>query len=221
MSAGLLVGIAGLAMIDSLNPATIVGVALILLLPSDRVVGIAIAFVCGAYGTVLVVGMTVYFAAEAAAGAVPGGLAWVRRIAFGVVSVILLVSAVRRLRHRERRPIAVPSWLTLRTAAPLGLLATGADLPNAFPYFIAIERLVSAAVPTDTGILVLSGYSLIYCLPCMLLLAAAAAWGDRVRRRLHTIYERFGKQQTVGRSVPAAMGLAALGIAAAGLALTS
>jgi hypothetical protein len=43
---------------------------------------------------------------------------------------------------------------------------TGADLPNAFPYFIAIERLINAEVDTITGLAVLAGYAVIYCLPC-------------------------------------------------------
>lgn len=214
MTFALLVGIAGLAMLDALNPATIVGVSLILLLPGQRPVAMASAFIAGAYATVLGVGVVVYLAAEAAT-AVPGGLEWVRRGAFGVVAVILLVAAARRLGHYRRKPIALPSWLTVGTAAPLGALATGADLPNAFPYFIAIERLVSAEVSTVIGILVLACYALVYCLPCLFLLAAGATWGERVRGRLDTVYQRFGREKTVRRSIPVALGLAVVGVALA------
>ncbi len=53
------------------------------------------------------------------------------------------------------------------------------------PYFIAIERIVSADAGTPQALLVLARYALVYCLPCMLLLGAAN--GDRVRRRLRLI----------------------------------
>ena len=32
------------------------------------------------------------------------------------------------------------------------MLATGADLPNAFPYLVAIERLNATEVPTGVGV---------------------------------------------------------------------
>jgi hypothetical protein len=46
---------------------------------------------------------------------------------------------------------------------------TAADLPNAFPYFIAIERLLNANVSGLTGVAVIAGYAAIYCLPCVVL----------------------------------------------------
>ena len=122
--------------------------------------------------------------------------------------------------HR-RRAVALPPWLTVATAAPLGVLVTGADLPNAFPYVIAVERLVSAGVPTATALPVLAGYAVVYCLPCLLLLGAGAAWGARVRARLERVHRRFGGERDVPRSVGAALGLAALAAAAAGVAVAA
>ena len=56
MTAALLVGIAGLAALDSLNPATLVAVALILLGSRRRPVPEALGFVLGAFGSVMTVG---------------------------------------------------------------------------------------------------------------------------------------------------------------------
>ena len=98
MSAALLLAVAGLALLDSLNPATILGVALILLLPNRRPVPSAVAYVLGAYLTVLGLGVAVYLAADAAAGVLDGGLVWVRRIAFGLAALMLLRAALTRLR---------------------------------------------------------------------------------------------------------------------------
>jgi hypothetical protein len=82
---------------------------------------------------------------------------------------------------------------------------TGADLPNAFPYFIAIERIVNADVSTTRSLVIIAGYALIYCLPCLLLLIAGATRGDRVRR-LGTLYERLGAQKQQPRNVFIATG---------------
>lgn len=221
MTPALLLAVAGLALVDSVNPATILGVALILLLPGSRPVPTAVTYVLGAYLAVLGLGTGLYLAADAAAGAIDGGLVWVRRIAFGLAALMLLRAALRRLRPSHRTAIALPSWFSIWTALPLGVLVTAADLPNAFPYAIAIERLVSAGVTPPAGFAVLAGYSLVYCLPCLALLGAGAAWGDRVRGGLEGLYARFGRARDLPRSVVAALGLGVLAAAVAGIAVTA
>jgi len=210
MTPALLLSVTGLALLDSLNPATMGAVALVLLLPVARPVASALGFVFGAYLTVFVLGLVVFLAADAAADSVTGGLAWVRRIAFGLAAVLVLVTALRRLWPRHREAITLPAWFTPLTALPLGALVTGADLPNAFPYFIAVERLVTADVGAGAGIGVLAAYSAIYCLPCLVLLAVGRAHGDRVRTRLQPIYDRVGGERVLPRSIPTAFGLTAV-----------
>lgn len=221
MTATLLAGIVGLALIDSLNPATILVVALVLLLPGRRPMASALAFVVGAYTTVLVLGVVVFLAAGAAAEASPDGLVWVRRVAFSLAALLVLVAAARRLRGRDRPAVALPAWFTPWTAFPLGIVVTGADLPNAFPYVIAIERLVAAGVNTPTALLVLAGYAAVYCLPCLLLLALGYWKGDRVRARLQPLYERFGSARHVSASLPAALGLTVIACALAYIAASA
>jgi cytochrome c biogenesis protein CcdA len=220
VSAELIGVVTGLALLDSLNPATILGVALILLLPGRDPVPAAVSFVVGAYGTVLVLGVVLLLAAGTAAGAVEGGLVWVRRIAFGLAALMLLRAAVVRLRRSHRRAVALPAWFSPWTALPLGAVVTAADLPNAFPYAIAIERLVSAGVPVPTGLVVLAAYSLVYCLPCLVLLAAGIARGERLRARLAGLHARFGRAADRPRSLPAALGLGLLAAAATGVAVS-
>ncbi|MFC7484328.1 hypothetical protein ACFQX7_35855 [Luedemannella flava] len=137
-----------------------------------------------------------------------------RRIAFTVAAVALAVAGLRRLRARIRPAVTVPGWVNPLSAALLGLVSTGADLPNAFPYFIAIERMVNADVGTTRSLMIIAGYALVYCLPCLLLLIAGATRGDRVRRRLGGLYERLGAEKKQPRSVPIAAGYLA---AAAGV----
>jgi hypothetical protein len=221
MTAALLAGIAGLALLDALNPATIAGVALVLLAPLRRPVLTAVAFVLGAYGVVLLVGVVMYLGADAAAEALSAGLDWLRRGAFGLAAVALAVSGVRRLRDRERGAVSLPGWVGPWTAAPLGVLVTGADLPNAFPYLVAIERLVAADVGHGAAIAVLVGYGVVYCLPCLVLLLVAVARGDRVRHRLRGVYDRIGRARTVRRSIPAALLLSATSLGVATVAITA
>ncbi|MZE55794.1 hypothetical protein GTY86_31870 [Streptomyces sp. SID5770] len=213
MTAALITGVAGLALLDALNPATIAGVALLLLAPMAHPVRTAAGFTVGAYLTVFGLGALVYLGADAAAGAFGDGLTWVRRAAFTVAALALAAAGLRRLRPRVRPAVTVPAWVNPCTAAALGFLMTGADLPNAFPYFIAIERIVGADVGATSALLVLAGYALVYCLPCMLLLVAGATHGDRVRRRLGGLYARLGAEKEQPRSVPTALGCLAVAAA--------
>ena len=106
-------------------------------------------------------------------------------------------------------------------AAPIGVLVTAADLPNAFPYLVAIERLVAAEVPIGVGVGVLALYAVVYCLPCLVLLLLGTLHGERVRRRLVRVYDRIGRERTVPRSLPVAAGLALLSGVAAAVAATA
>jgi hypothetical protein len=227
VSLSLLAAIAGLALLDSLNPATIGLVALILLLPgsapgstgrrSPVVLGSAVAV--GAAVTVFVVGFGIYVAADAAA--VVGGLSWVRRLAFGAAAVVVLVMGLRRLRARRAAAIALPTWFSIWTAVPLGVLVTGADLPNAFPYFIAIERMVAAGTGPGVAGLVLAGYAVLYCVPCLILLVVARLRGNEVRERLAGLYRRFGAAREVPRSIGRAAAYVAGAVALAVVAATA
>ncbi|GAA4880101.1 hypothetical protein [Actinomycetospora straminea] len=213
MSASLVGVVAGLALLDALNPATIGLVALILLLPTESTgpsatarrgspVALGAGVAVGAALTVFAVGCAVYLAADTAA--VAGGLVWVRRLAFGAAGVVLLVTALRRLRPRDVSAVALPGWFSVWTAVPTGVLVTGADLPNAFPYFIAIERMAAAGIGVGAATLLLAGYAVVYCLPCLVLLGVGQRWGDRVRGGLSGLYRRFGAARRLPRSVPLA-----------------
>jgi len=127
--------------------------------------------------------------------------------------VALLVAAFKRLSDRPRRAPSLPTWFTPWTAFPLGLVVTGADLPNAFPYFIAIERLVSAEVSVASAMAVLGVYSVIYCIPCLVLLGIGVTLHERIRPRLDALHRRLGTG-TTPRNAWVAGALALLAVAA-------
>jgi cytochrome c biogenesis protein CcdA len=212
----LLAGIAGLALLDSLNPATIAAVALVLLLAQRRPVLSAVAVAAGAYLTVLGVGLVLFFSAGAAAEAVNGVVVALRFVAFGLAGFSLIVAGVRRLRDRPRKRVRLPDWFSPATAIGLGAGMTVAALPNAFPYFIAIERLLNANVSGLTGVAVIAGYAAIYCLPCVVLVVIGSVAHDKVRDRLQRLVARF-TTGVVKRSVPIAAGSIVAGVGVAAL----
>lgn len=220
MTGPMLAGILGLALLDSLNPATLVAITLILISDPPRPVLSALAFVTGAAGAVFALGAVVFVSAGAAAEILADGLVWLRRLAFGAAAVGLLVAAVRRLRPRPRRPVRLPGWFSPATALPLGVVMTAADLPNAFPYFIAIERLLAAGMALAPAAAVLAGYAFLYCLPCLVLLAAGRLLHGRIRPRLQHLVARLSTG-TAARSVPAAAGLILIATGLAAVAITS
>jgi len=212
VSLSLLGVVVGLAALDAFNPAMMVAVTLILVAAPVRPGQTALASVLGGALTVFALGAILFLAAGAAAGAVDGIVVALRFVAFAAAGTGLVIAGIRRLRPRERKQIQLPAWFTPWTALPFGALLTGADLPNAFPYFIAIERLIDADVSTGQGLVVLAGYALIYCLPCLVLLILGLLARRRTRAFLENITRRFGGGH-VPRSVGNAIVLMALGVA--------
>lgn len=208
----LLLSILGLAFLDSLNPATIVTVTLILLAAPKRSGLIALSAVLGAAATVFAVGATIFLSAGAASGAVDGIMIGLRFLAFGAASIALIISGIRRFKVRSRKTIALPAWFSPLTALPFGVLVTGADLPNAFPYFITIERLVSNNVSQGSGLLIILGYTLIYCLPCLILLLVGSLSREVTKKWLERVVAKVGSG-TVKRSIPIAILNISAGIA--------
>jgi hypothetical protein len=219
INAELLLSIAGLALLDSMNPATIITVTLILLAAPKRAGLLALSAVFGAALTVFTVGALLFITAGAAAGAVDGIVLGLRFLAFGAAAAALIFIGIRRFRDRERKAISLPTWFSPFTAIPLGVLLTAADLPNAFPYFITIERLVSNEVALDMGLLIILGYTLIYCLPCLILLLVGTVSRTATKSWLEGVVKKLGTG-TVKRSVPIAVLTIAAGIAVATIPFT-
>lgn len=211
--------IAGLAALDSMNPATLVAVTFILLGSRRRPLAEAAGLVLGAFATVFTLGLVLYVGADAAAAQVSGALTWLRRGAFGLAALVLLVSAARSLRERRRSAAGLPDWFTPATAAGLGVVMTGADLPNAFPYFIAVERLLDAGVSTPTAALVLAAYAAVYCVPCLVLLAVGLSRPPAVLGALRRLHDRFGSEATIPPSRWRAAALLAGAVALVAIAL--
>lgn len=187
----LLAGVIGLALLDALNPATIVAVALILLAPFRAPTVTAAWFIAGVYATIVAAGLLVLGGADLLGSRMEDGILLVRRGALVIAALVLAVTGLRRLRPAVEQPVVIPDWLSPPRAALLGLATTVVDLPNAFPYVIAIERLIDAGVEDLTAAGVIAVYGLIYCLPCIALVILWRLPGAPIQRRLAPHIERF------------------------------
>ncbi|WP_158630230.1 GAP family protein [Glycomyces terrestris] len=186
MTGGLLWALTGLALLDSVNAATI-WIVIVILLGAKRPAPTGWAFMLGAAASFLAFALMLYFGLSFADTVLDGFTLWLRRLLFAALALVLVVMGVRRLRPRERRGRTLPAWVNAWSALPFGVLATIGDLPNAFPLVLAVERLIDADVPAPAAIAVLAGYTLLYALPSALILAAGLAFNTELREQLQSM----------------------------------
>lgn len=216
MSIELAVALAGLALLDAVNTSTSFVVMVILLTaraPGRSAAAYAVAATVSFLG--LAVGL---YAGASAAETVVGDLArWLRRVTFGLLALWLLHLAYKRLRDRPRRAFVLPSWFTPLSAVPIGVAATIADLPNAFPLLVAVERLTAADLGWATVLPVLVAYVAVYAVPIALVVVLGAWKGGRARAAMKRVTDRF-LTGTARRSLPLAASFATAGAASGAVA---
>lgn len=195
MTPTLLLTLIGLALIDSINVSTI-WIVVVILLGARRPAVTGWAYAAGAFITFLIFTSLLFFGLTVAGTWLTELTLWMRRILFAVMTIVFTVLGARRFRSRPRRGYGLPAWVNAWTAFPLGLLATISDIPNAFPMFLAIERLVDADITPATAIPILIGYTAIYALPTVAVLVLGLIYKDRLRTRLQTLYDRYATGDT-------------------------
>lgn len=190
MDITLFITLLGLAIVDSVNTSTI-WLVILILLTARRPVATGWAYAAGAMSLFFIFAATIFLGATIAGAIVEDVSTWMRRLIFIALSVFFIVMAVRRLKTRIRKMPVAPKWVNPLMAFPLGLIATLSDLPNAFPLFIAVERLISAGVDNIVGMVILGGYTIVYALPTLAILVAGIFFRERIMRRLQHFMKRF------------------------------
>jgi hypothetical protein len=171
VTAGLLLALFALALLDSLNPVTIAGAVFLLLTP--RPVPRTISFVAGACLAYLGGGVLLYLGLGAVFVRVLDYLSgpWVHALL--VVLGAVMVAAGVWMQRRTPREGSRRAFKNLRPVATflIGASVTGSDLPTAFPLIIAVERMTQAGLGLPGALAALALYVVVYALPLLLLLA--------------------------------------------------
>ena len=190
MDITLFITLLGLAIVDSANTSTI-WLVILILLTARKPIATGWAYTAGAMSLFFIFAVTLFLGATAAGTIIEDMSVWMRRLIFIALAVFFIVMAVRRMKTRIRKMPVAPKWVNPLMAFPLGLVATLSDLPNAFPLFIAVERLVSAGVDNITGVAILGGYTIVYALPTLAILVAGIFFRERIIQRLQHFMKRF------------------------------
>ncbi|MEE2037014.1 GAP family protein [Nocardiopsis sp. CT-R113] len=212
-----LLPVAGLALLDTLSPATI-GISLYVLLSGARSVARPLFAFLGTValfyfvlGCALMLGFG--FLLDTLGGAADSApVSWAMVVLGGGLLVYSFLAPTKP--RAQRRPAS------FRTVAMIGLgLATGLlEGGTAFPYFGAIGIMTTAELPATTWLAVLAAYNVVMVLPPILLYLGHRALGERLRPRL----ERWRSKVEAGSREALAwiIGLVGFFLLANGLART-
>jgi cytochrome c biogenesis protein CcdA len=193
---------AGLAVADSLNPATI-GQASVLAV-GRRPLRATLSFWAGAFLCYLVLGVVLVLGPGRLVADLfrpPPELFQVGQVLLGAAALVVAAVLWRRRRTLRlgHRLIRGDADLAFR----LGALVTLADLPTAFPYYGLVTFLATSGLPRATQLAVLLVYTFIYLLPVLAILALRAVSGPRAEARLRGLRELVEREAVAVAAVVA------------------
>ncbi|MFN8378565.1 MAG: GAP family protein [Anaerolineae bacterium] len=200
-----------IAVVDSFNPTATAMIVLLLAMPkpvarvSAAIAGFGLAYF--AFGVLVVLGASSLIAQVSAWFASPPPLYYLFQLVLGLA---LLAFAVRQFRARSDggEQVEVPStrWLGSPVVAfGLGAALNISELPTAFPYLAALERVTLSGVGVAGVVLALAAYAFIFVLPLLIILLLYV----RLRERAAPIIERINESVRRG-SRPLIIGLSFL-----------
>lgn len=194
MSIELLLSVGGLALLDTLSPATI-GVTVYLLLTEIKSLAsrllIYLLTVAGFYfsvGVMLMLGMGVLL--EAVASLFQSrAVSWV---IFIIGAGLFIASFYTPQKSKTELPR--PKSKSRISMVALGFTTALIEVGTALPYFAAIGLMTTADLVPVQWLPMLGGYNLIMVLPSLILFMLYGLFGRRVQRLLERLQERIAKQ---------------------------
>jgi Sap, sulfolipid-1-addressing protein len=182
MDASLLSALAGLALADSLNPASLAAQAYLLSTP--RPFARSLAFLLATAVTYFVGGMFLL-----------GGFGFARNwltawltpfgLGAGQIAVGLVLAGFAWWswsRSSAGKPLVPPKSLGIGAALAFGVASTLSDLPTALPLFVAAERLANVALPRPVQAALMAGYVLLYVAPLVTLVVIRSRFAERSKQ---------------------------------------
>jgi hypothetical protein len=169
--------LAGLAIIDALNPFSIAAMAF--LLSTDRPVHRGVTFIIGTFavyflaGVVLLEGWLIVI--KTLLPSLPGWILGSLEMAAGAAAGAAGIDTWRRAAKDKSAP--GPSNLSTAATFAFALVSTLSDLPTAIPYFAAASQIAAAGSDPLTRYAWLVAYNMVYVAPLAAMLALRSALG--------------------------------------------
>lgn len=194
MSIELLLSIGGLALLDTLSPATI-GVTVYLLLTETKSLAsrlvIYLLTVAGFYfsvGVMLMLGMGVLLDSVASLFQ-SRAVSWV----IFIIGVGLFIASFYTP-PKGNTELPRPKSKSRLSMVALGFTTALIEVGTAFPYFAAIGLMTTADLTPYQWLPVMSGYNLIMVLPSLILLMLYLLFGRMMQRPLERLQMSIAKQ---------------------------
>lgn len=178
MNPAVLASLAGLAIVDSLNPFTVAAQAY--LLGTANPMRRSFAFLAATFvtyfigGILLLAGLSVFV--ERVVPLIP---AW----GFGAGELALAAllggfAFYAGKMAKEGKPVTPPSDLGIGATIVFAVGSTASDVPTAIPYFAAASSIATENAGWGHDLLLLTGYNLLYCAPLIGLVLARATLSE-------------------------------------------
>jgi len=190
MSIQLIATIGGLALLDTISPATI-GVTIYLLLSDTRRLAsrllVYLAVVAGVY---FALGVCMMLGLDAIAGIAASVfenriISW---IIFGIGAILFIASFF--IPTKKTKELPKVKSRSLGAMALLGLTTSLVEAGSAFPYFAAIGLMVNSELNVLQWGPLLLGYNVVMVLPPILLYVVHVLFGRRIQQPLNRLREK-------------------------------
>ncbi|AZS17998.1 GAP family protein [Paenibacillus lutimineralis] len=188
MSLELLGMIGGLALLDTLSPATL-GVTIYLLLSEKERLGSRLMIYLG---TVAALYFSVGFALMLGLDTLLSTLSSIlehRSISWMmmIIGTILFIASFFYPTGKKRADLPRPKSRSKAAMIALGFTTSVVEVGAAFPYFAAIGLMTTANLPAYQWLVILGGYNFIMILPPLVLFILHALFGKAMQRPLERL----------------------------------
>ena len=178
MTVGFALFIAGVGLVDSLNPATIA--VAVVLATTERPLWRLAGYTAGIFAVYFLGGLILTLGPSQlirTATSHPSGLGF--DIGFIVAGLVAFAFAVWIFLHRHDQAKIPDVDVKPGSAVVLGAGITAVDLPTAFPYFAAIVAILGEDLSAPPEILLLLLFNVMYVLPIIVIAIVAVVLGER------------------------------------------
>lgn len=188
-----------LGLLDSLNPATII--AMVFLLSTTNPLPRTVSFLLGVGVTYFICGLLIHLGFSSVFDYVQNFLAstW-GYVARALLGVVLVVTSLWLYYKKSETSTKTPAAIHPAATFIFGVTSTISDMPTAFPYLVALERISTVNPDVFTTVLFLMYYNILYALPALILLFSyllAKRHAATIIENIKTFFQRWMKPVTI------------------------